>query len=145
MNKINEINEENSQIQEKPFKKSNIIINLILIGAVLIMAVVLVNNMVTARTPIISDEVNESAPISFSPAFSCCARNQAQVSAESIGQEALVYSRAVFGEEADTAAVEDYGCHQEVVLFKDGRPIRRLAFTNGVFSDLGPISDEAGS
>jgi hypothetical protein len=112
---------------------------------VLIMAAVLINNVVTARTPAASGAAQENAPLNSSSPFSCCSRNQSQLSTELIAQEALVYYNANFGDEADAATVEDYGCHQEITVLSGGKPIRILSFNDGIFSDLGPISDETGS
>ena len=142
---MSKINDQNEQAENKNYGKGNVLKIIMLIGAVLIMAVVLVNNIVTARTPVINDSAGESTTLGFSPSFSCCARNQSQLAAEAIGQEALAYYKLTFGEEADTAAVEDYGCHQEVVILKEGQPIRRLSYNGGAFSDLGPITNETGS
>lgn len=144
-NEINETKDQNGQNPDQQQGKPNSIKTILLVGAVLIMAVVLVNNLVIARTPAAPAAAQAGSPVAFTAPMSCCARDQSQNSIDLIGQQALVYYSSTFGEEAEEAAVEDYGCHQEVVVFKDGRPIRRLAYNSGVFSDLGPISDEIGS
>ncbi len=145
MNKDNEANDKNGQIQEEPVKARNFFISFLLIGAVLIMAAILVNTFITAKAPVVQSGASERESFGFAPAASCCARNQDQLAAESIGQEALVYYKTTFGETADASTVEDYGCHQEVVVYNQGKPVRRLSYNNGVFSDLGPVSDETGS
>lgn len=142
---MNEIKDQNGQNLDQQQEKTNVIKTILLVGAVLIMAVVLVNNLVIAGTPAATVTTQEGAPFAFTAPMSCCAIDQSQNAIDLIGQQALVYYSATFGEEADAAAVEDYGCHQEVVVLKDGKPIRRLAFNSGVFSDLGPITNETGS
>ncbi len=142
---MNEINDQNGQHEDKNHGKGNTIKSLLLIGAVLIVAAVLVNSIVTARVPVEADAAKGSTALNFATSLSCCARDQTQISAASIGQEALVYYKVNFEEEADSAAVEDYGCHQEIVILKAGQPIHRLAYNGGVISDLGPITDETGS
>ena len=141
MNKSEDLNE----IATATKNKGNKLKNLLLIATVLIMAVVLINSMVTARTPAIkvSGEIGET---SFSPpACSCCSGNQAGSELDQFQQQALAYYNDRFEEQATDAVVEDYGCHQEVLILKGGEPLRRLAYNNGVFSDLGPLTDNQGN
>ncbi len=128
--------------------KGNKLKNLLLIAAVLILAVVLINSMVTARTPAIkvSGEVDETGEASFlPPANSCCSRNQAGSELDQVQKQALAYYNDQFEEEATDAVVEDYGCHQEILILKGEEPLRRLAYESGVFSDLGPLTDKQGN
>jgi len=144
MNKSEDLNE----IAAATKNKGNKLKNLLLIAAVLIMAVVLINSMVTARTPAIkvSGEIGETGETSFSPpACSCCSGNEAGSELDQFQQQALAYYNDRFEEQATDAVVEDYGCHQEVLILKGGEPLRRLAYNNGVFSDLGPLTDNQGN
>ena len=141
MNKSEDLNE----IATTTNNKGNKLKNLLLIAAVLIMVVVLINSMVTARTPSIKGS-GETGETSFSPpAFSCCSGNQAGSALDQVRQQALAYYSDQFGEQATEAVVEDYGCHQEILIFRDGEPLRRLAYNNGDFSDLGPLADNQGN
>lgn len=144
MNKSEDLNE----IATTTKNKGNKLKNLLLIAAVLVMVVVLINSMVTARTPAIkvNGEIGETGDTSFSPpAFSCCSGNQAGSELDLVRQQALAYYSDRFEEQATDAVVEDYGCHQEVLIFRDGEPLRRLTYNNGVFSDLGPLTDNQGN
>jgi len=125
--------------------KRNWLKNLLLIAAVLILVVVLINSMVTARTPalLVSNETGETSFLP--PACGGCSGNEAGTALDPLQQQALAYYSDQFGEQATEAVVEDYGCHQEILIFKDGVPLRRLAYNNGVFSDLGPLTDNQGN
>ncbi len=125
--------------------KGNKLKNLLLIAAVLILAVVLINSMVTARTPALMVSGETGEPLYASPAFSCCSGNQADSALDQLRQQALAYYNDQFEEQATYAVVEDYGCHQEILILKDGEPLRRLAYNNGIFSDLGPLTDNQGN
>jgi len=125
--------------------KGNLLKNLLLIAAVLILAVVLVNSMVTARTPVLTVSGETGETLFTPPACSCCSGNEAGSELEQMRQQALAYYNDQFGEEATDAVVEDYGCHQEILIFKGEEPLRRLAYESGVFSDLGPLTDKQGN
>lgn len=125
--------------------KGNLLKKLLLIVAVLIMAVVLVNSMVTARTPAIKVSGETGETLYAPPACSCCSDNEAGSEMDQLRQQALAYYNDQFEEEATDAVVEDYGCHQEILIFKGEEPLRRLAYESGVFSDLGPLTDKQGN
>jgi hypothetical protein len=125
--------------------KGNLLKNLLLIAAALIMAVVLVNSMVTARTPVLTVSGETGEALYTPPACSCCSGNEAGSELEQMRQQALAFYNDQFEEDATDAVVEDYGCHQEILILKGEEPLRRLAYESGVFSDLGPLTDKQGN
>jgi len=125
--------------------KGNKLKNLLLIAAVLLLAVILINSMLTALSPALTVSGETGETLYSSPACSCCSGNQAGSELNQVQQQALAYYNDQFEEEATGAVVEDYGCHQEILILKGGEPLRRLAYNNGVFSDLGPLTDKQGN
>lgn len=122
--------------------KGSLIRTLLLFTAVLIMALVMINSMVTARVPLYmgNDETGNFSKLR--PACSCCSGNQAESVLDQVRLQALTYYNENFEEKATDAVVEDYGCHQEILIFKDGKLLGRLAYNNGVFNDLGLFTGE---
>lgn len=67
---------------------------------------------------------------------SCCGSGGGAVTREELTRAGLEYYRANFGEDDVEAVVEDYGCHQEIVIYRDGETVRRLTFANGKIYDI---------
>lgn len=123
----------------------NILRTLLLIGAALVLLVVLVNNYVIARIPEGVPVNGQSGIVRISPRCPSCAASSTELTTAQIGQEALAFYNANFEAQASEAVIEDFGCHQEITIYADGRPVRRLSYSNGTFGDLGPLQVEAGS
>jgi len=141
MNKSEDLNELATTVKTN----GNLLKNLLLIAAVLIMVAVLINSMVTARTSALTMSNETGGKLFSPPAYSCCSGNQAGSALDQVRQQALTYYNDQFEDQATDAVVEDYGCHQEILFFRDGEPLRRFAYNNGVFSDLGPLTDKQGN
>lgn len=58
-------------------------------------------------------------------------------SEEQLRRLALEYYAANYGDDtAVEAEVRDFGCHQEIYIFKDGQLIKRFAYWRGELSEL---------
>jgi len=70
----------------------------------------------------------------------CCRIDNTPLSSEDkLALEALEYYRVNFGAANDLRArVEDYGCHQEVIIFRNEQLIKRFSYFGGTFYDLTP-------
>jgi hypothetical protein len=55
----------------------------------------------------------------------------AAVSSEDLRQVGLEYYVANYNDTEVEAKVEDFGCHQEVHIYKDGQLIKKLGYGNG--------------
>jgi len=139
------MSEDQNKLATTVKKSGSLLKNILLFTAVLIMLVVLINSMVTARTPAFSVSNETGGKLFSPPACPGCIGNQAGSALDQLRQQALVYYNNQFADQATDAIVEDYGCHQEILIFKDGKPLRRLAYNNGVFIDLGPLTDNQGN
>jgi len=49
---------------------------------------------------------------------------------------ALTYYQERYGDSTVTAAAEDYGCHIEVTILKEGQPVKTLIYANGEVLNL---------
>ncbi len=139
------MSEELNEVEITAKRSKNLLKKILLIAAALIMAVVIVNSMVTVRTPILTVSGEAGETFNSIPACSCCSVNQAESAPDQIRVQALAYYNETFEEKATDAVVKDYGCHQEILILQDGESLRRLAYSNGVFSDLGLLTDEQGN
>ncbi|MEW5784612.1 MAG: hypothetical protein AB1767_05970 [Bacillota bacterium] len=102
---------------------------IVLFGVAAVLIFVIVNNVVLARSP---------GSAGFLADRSCCAPAAGTNTAEQIKQAGLEFYRASYGAEADEAAIEDFGCHQEILIYREGELLHRLAYSSGKFYDLGP-------
>lgn len=50
---------------------------------------------------------------------------------EQLQEQGLSYYNARSGETAEAATVQDYGCHQEIYIYKNGTLVMRLSHVNG--------------
>ncbi len=53
------------------------------------------------------------------------------VSSEQLQQQGLEYYASSTGETADNATVRNFGCHQEILIYKDGEQVMRIGYTFG--------------
>ncbi len=70
---------------------------------------------------------------------SCCAPpgGGAQgLTRESLQEQGLAYYASRTGETAEEAIVKDFGCHQEIFIYKDGELMMRLAYAGGNFFEI---------
>ena len=69
----------------------------------------------------------------FSSRGSCCGveSSSTDVTGELLQRQGLAYYATSTGDTAGEAVVEDYGCHQEIFIYKDGELVMRLAYAGG--------------
>ncbi|MBS4031094.1 MAG: hypothetical protein KGZ63_06720 [Clostridiales bacterium] len=60
-----------------------------------------------------------------------CSGGGAAVSTEELRQVGLEYYVANYNDTEVEAKVEDFGCHQEVHIYKDGQLIKKIGYGNG--------------
>lgn len=72
----------------------------------------------------------------FLSADSCCGSGENGGDFESLRQAGLDFYRQNYGDEAVEAVVEDFGCHQEIHIYRDGQLLNRLIKLNGKISEL---------
>ncbi len=53
------------------------------------------------------------------------------VSSEQLQQQGLEYYASNTGETAENAVVRNFGCHQEILIYKDGEQVMRIGYTLG--------------
>lgn len=54
----------------------------------------------------------------------------------SIKIEAIKYYAQKYGDSKVDGEVTDRGCHMEIIITKNGKPVKYLSFKNGAFSEL---------
>lgn len=54
----------------------------------------------------------------------------------SIKVEAIKYYAQKYGDSKVDGEVTDRGCHMEIIITKNGKPVKYLSFKNGAFSEL---------
>lgn len=100
------------------------------IGA-LIMVFVVVNNSLSARTTGTGDWAGRGG--------SCCSVGGSSNTEDKLALSGLDYYQANFGDsEGLTAAVDDFGCHQEITISRNGEIVRRFGYSNNTFYDITP-------
>lgn len=139
---------------------STTLISIILVFVVVIVVFAVVNSGLYARTtnalegwtgggrgsccsigvPVKSDQ---EAPADKTPAFSsnsCCSIDSpAAGSIDQLSVAALDYYRANYGSTDNLEAiVDDFGCHQEITISRNGSTVKRFGYSNGTFYDLTP-------
>ncbi|MBS4021163.1 MAG: hypothetical protein KGZ79_01895 [Dethiobacter sp.] len=60
----------------------------------------------------------------------------AAVSTEEMRLIGLQYYAGTYGDSDVEATVEDFGCHQEIYIFKDGVRVARIGYANGEVYEL---------
>lgn len=117
--------------------KQMIFSNLILITLVVVFVLttlIVVNNRLSART---------ASPLSNNPVVasgSCCRTgNRAADGENQLAISALDYYRDNYEKTEGLAArVDDFGCHQEISISRNGVEVRRFGFSNGTFYEITP-------
>lgn len=69
----------------------------------------------------------------FGLAGGCCSSGggAAAVSTDELRQIGLEYYVATYGDTEVEAVVQDFGCHQEIHIYKEGQLIQRIGYGNG--------------
>ncbi|MBW6463212.1 MAG: hypothetical protein K0B84_03395 [Firmicutes bacterium] len=121
----------NKTPKQKIFSKL-ILSTLIVVAALTIL--IMVNNQLSART---------SSSLNNNPVFaggSCCRTGNSTAGGENqLAISALNYYRDNYEEtEGLTARVDDFGCHQEISISRNGIEVRRFGFSNGTFYEITP-------
>ncbi len=107
------------------------IISLVLILFAVIIVFVIVNNRLSAGGTETGGWVGGRG--------SCCSVGAAASSEDQLALSGLDYYGANFGDtEGLEATVDDFGCHQEISIHRNGEVIRRLSYSNGNFYDITP-------
>ena len=70
----------------------------------------------------------------------CCRIDNTPLSSENkLAAEALEYYQINFGATDDLQArVEDFGCHQEIIISRNNQLVKRFSYFGGTFYDLTP-------
>ena len=128
-------------------QKNNIIFAFLIVLAIFAIAIVDANNYSN-----IDQSVPESNPASYqtqspcgqssggcqasssSNGGSCCAVGGADSSVD-VESAALAYYANTYGDSDVTVKVNDYGCHQEIEVIKDGNIVMTLGY-NGEFYEV---------
>jgi hypothetical protein len=134
MNENSKTNNDPAENKLKSFKNRRLAVSLFglgaLIGAVIIVFVI-VDNRLSARTLETGDLIGGVS--------SCCSAETATNSQDLLAIASLEFYRENFGNtEGLEAVVEDYGCHQEITISRNGEALRRFSHSNGNFSDITP-------
>jgi hypothetical protein len=81
---------------------------------------------------------NEGRVPAYGPAYAnagcpCCNKRSGQSSspAQEAQRLASVYYTQVYGDRDFTVEVEDFGCHQEATILKNGKFVKLLSISNG--------------
>jgi len=64
---------------------------------------------------------------------SCCSTGGADSSVDDVESAALAYYVDTYGDSDVTIKVNDYGCHQEIEVIKDGNVIMTLGYNGEVY------------
>ena len=64
---------------------------------------------------------------------SCCATGGAESSVNDVESAALAYYANTYGDSDVTIKVNDYGCHQEIEVIKDGNIVMMLGYNGEVY------------
>ena len=64
---------------------------------------------------------------------SCCSAGGADSSVDDVESAALAYYANTYGDSDVTIKVNDYGCHQEIEVIKDGNIIMMLGYNGEVY------------
>jgi hypothetical protein len=66
----------------------------------------------------------------------CCGQGGAAVSTEELRLLGLQYYADTYGDSDVEAVVEDFGCHQEIYIYKDGERVARIGYASGEVYEL---------
>ncbi|MEW5921356.1 MAG: hypothetical protein AB1796_10525 [Bacillota bacterium] len=99
--------------------------NYLLIAVVVLLLFNVFNNYILARP------VNGNSNSFFSGGSCCRVGGSPGATSEQLQQQGLAYYASSTGETAEDAVVKNFGCHQEIFIYKDGELVMRLAYANG--------------
>jgi hypothetical protein len=66
----------------------------------------------------------------------CCGQGGPAVSTEELRLLGLQYYAVTYGDSDVEAVVEDFGCHQEIYIYKNGERVARIGYANGEVYEL---------
>ncbi|MDW7650906.1 MAG: hypothetical protein SCK29_04480 [Bacillota bacterium] len=98
----------------------------VIVALIAVIAVMGINNYIFART--------NNSPAGYSAGGgSCCGSGGggATLSDTELRQIGLEYYVANYNDTDVEAIVEDFGCHQEIHIYKDGELVKRIGYGNG--------------
>ncbi len=114
---------------------------LILIALLLttvLLVFIFINSGITARSAGTAESTGGSFPVAAGG--SCCSAGSLQSGGdEALAQGAVDYYRESGGDITGIqASVDDFGCHQEISLMRDGELVKRYSFLGSEFIDITP-------
>lgn len=124
-------------------QKYNLIYVLLIVVTIFAVAVVDANNYsnneqsiseskpVDYQTPAPCGQSSGGCPVSSGNTGGCCATGDAGSSLDAVENAALAYYADTYGDSDVSIKVNDYGCHQEIEVIKDGNVIMMLGYSNG--------------
>lgn len=129
-------NEESDAVGRK--KSAGTLILVALLVLITLVVFIFINSGISARTA--GTAPDAPAPSAAAGAGSCCSFGGPEAeSAESLAQATLAYYRAGGGDtEGIQVVVEDYGCHQEISLLREGEQVKRFSYSGSDFIDITP-------
>jgi hypothetical protein len=126
---MNSGNDDNNEKRDKGRGLTGGLVSLTLVLLAVITVFIVVNNRLSAGN---TEGSGLSGAIS-----SCCSTGAAASSEEQLAQAGLSYYRANSGDtEGLEALVDDFGCHQEISIQRNGEEIRRYSYSNDTFYDI---------
>ena len=127
-------------------RKNNLLFIFLIVVTIFAIAIVDANNYSNAE-----QSIPESNPVSSqtqapcgqssggcqvsssSNGGSCCAVGGADSSVDDVESAALAYYANTYGDSDVTIKVNDYGCHQEIEVIKDGNVVMMLGYNGEVY------------
>ncbi len=99
---------------------------------------IFINSTITARSDGTAESTGGSFPIATSG--SCCSVGALQSGGdEALARGAVEYYREGGGDITGIQAlVDDFGCHQEISLMRDGELIKRYSYLDSEYIDITP-------
>ena len=126
-------------------QKNNLIFALLMVLTIFAVAIVDANNYSNAE-----QSISESNPVDYqtqapcgqssggcpvssssNDAGGCCSTGDAGSTLDDVESAALAYYVNTYGDSDVSVKVNDYGCHQEIEVTKDGNVIMTLGYSNG--------------
>lgn len=128
-----------SDQEEKAVKKSATVYRVAILLVLMLLIVFLIfSSGITART---TGQVGGDSDSSLSAGAAGCCRtgSQQEDGANTLAQAALAFYQDKGGDITGLlATVEDYGCHQEISLIRDGVQVKRYSFAGSELIDITP-------
>ena len=125
-------------------QKNNLIFALLMVLTIFAVAIVDANNYsnteqsLTESTPV-SEQTQAlcgqsgGCPVSSDNTGGCCSTGDAGSTLDAVENAALAYYVNTYGDSDVTIKVNDYGCHQEIEVIKDGNVIMMLGYNGEVY------------